>query len=133
MHNLCLATGVPGVRTIGEFPGAGRVEANISGSWSTICDDGWSLTEANVFCKQLGYSRATNFTTGPTTVDMFGVANRNQPIITGNVRCTGQETTIFDCPGFDPDAPTHCSTDHTQDAGVICLCMLHIQYFILLI
>ena len=116
-----LGTGVPGVRLIGKAPGAGRVEANINGYWSTVCDDGWSLTEADVVCKQLGFTRAINFTTGSTTVDMFGVANSKQPIITGNVNCIGQETSLSNCPGFDPNAPTQCSYNHTQDIGVICL------------
>lgn len=117
---------MPGVRIIGETPGAGRVEVNISGSWSTVCNNGWSLTETDVVCKQLGYTGAVNFTSGSTTVDMFGVADSKQSIITGNVSCTGNETSLFDCLGFDPNVPTQCSTDHTQDVGVICYCMLHL-------
>ena len=124
--DLCLATGVPGVRIIGEAPGAGRVEVNISGSWSTVCDDGWSLNETDVVCKQLGYAGATDFTTGSTTVDMFGVPDRNQSVITGDTRCVGNEATLFECPGFNPDTPTICSGDHTQDVGVICYCTLHL-------
>ena len=122
---LCLATGVPGVRIIGETPEAGRVEVNITGSWSTVCDDGWSLTEADVVCRQLGYSGATNFTTGQKTINLFGIADRSQSIISGNVKCTGDETTLLDCPSFDPNVPTQCSIDHTQDAGIICFCMLN--------
>jgi len=114
---------VSSVRIIGEAPGAGRVEVNISGSWSTVCDDGWSLTEADVVCRQLGYTGATSFTTGLTTVNMFGVADLDQSIVTGNVGCTGHETSLFNCPGFNPNTPTQCSLDHTEDAGVICFCM----------
>ena len=112
------------VRIIGEAPGAGRVEVNISGSWSTVCDDGWSLTEADVVCRQLGYTGATGFTSGLITNDMFGVADLEQAIITGNVGCTGHESTLFNCPGFNPNSPTQCSSDHTEDVGVICFCML---------
>ena len=89
-----------------------------------MCDDGWSFTETDVVCKQLGFTRATNFTTGSTTVDMFGVASRKQSIIAGSVGCTGQETSLFNCTGFDPNAPSQCTPDHTQDVGVTCFCTL---------
>ena len=129
MPFLSLATGVSSVRIIGgEIPGGGRVEVNINGSWSTVCDDGWSLTEADVVCRQLGYTGAADFTTGLTTNDMFGIADTEQSIVTGNVGCTGHETTLFSCPGFDPSAQTQCSSDHTEDAGVICFCMLSILH-----
>ena len=75
-------------------------------------------------CRQLGFGGATNFTTGSTTVDMFGVADIEQSIVTGNIGCTGQETSLFNCPGFDPNTPNQCSFDHTEDVGVICFGML---------
>ena len=121
-HCFYSATGVSSVRIIGDSPGAGRVEVNISGSWSTVCDDGWSLTEADVVCRQLGYTGATNFTTGVTTNNMFGIADQEQSIVTGNVGCTGHETTLFGCPGFNPNSPTLCASDHTEDVGVVCFC-----------
>ena len=62
---------------------------------------------------------------------MFGIADGEQSIITGNVGCTGHETSLFSCPGFDPAARTQCSSDHTEDAGVICFCMsCIIQYVV---
>ena len=33
----------------------GRVEMCSGGVWGTICDNGWSNTDARVVCRQLGY------------------------------------------------------------------------------
>ena len=35
----------------------GRVEVFINGIWGSICDNGWSLPEADVVCRELGHPR----------------------------------------------------------------------------
>ena len=35
----------------------GRVESCFDDQWETVCDDGWTESEASVACHQLGYPR----------------------------------------------------------------------------
>ena len=44
------------VRLVGGLSSSeGRAEIQYQGRWGTICDDDWSVEDAAVFCRMLGY------------------------------------------------------------------------------
>lgn len=58
-----LCTNVPSnlypVRLVdGMAPTEGRVELFYNGQWGSICDDHWSLVEADIVCRELGFPGA---------------------------------------------------------------------------
>ena len=89
----------------------GRVEVFYNGSWGTVCDDDWDMTDANVFCRSMGFGDAQNTTSGSSYGQGSGI------IAFDNVECNGTEPNIFDCQhkGYQ----VH-DCDHSKDAGVTC-------------
>ncbi|NXP49803.1 MARCO protein, partial [Heliornis fulica] len=93
---------------IAEGGRRGRVEVFHQGSWGTICDDGWSIPEAKVVCRMLGFTRA---------VSAFTATAGTGKIWLDDMDCRGTELSIFDC--SKPDwGVNNCS--HNEDAGVEC-------------
>ena len=39
-----------------SFQTSGRVELCVNGIWTSICDEHWDLKDAQVVCRQMGFS-----------------------------------------------------------------------------
>uniref|UniRef100_A0A1X7U210 SRCR domain-containing protein n=1 Tax=Amphimedon queenslandica TaxID=400682 RepID=A0A1X7U210_AMPQE len=94
----------------------GRVEVCSDSSWGTICNDFFDHADAQVFCRQLGYSAIGSVSVGPLNDNLH-----YYHII--DINCTGTESNIQDCPSNNL---TTCPTN--RDAGVSCNSISLINY-----
>nr|XP_014339300.1 PREDICTED: antigen WC1.1-like [Latimeria chalumnae] len=95
----------------GETNCSGRLEVWYSGSWGTVCDDSWDLTDAEVVCRQLGCGDAV---TVPQETE-FGKGKGR--IWLDEVSCRGKELVLQDCRS-SPWGQHDCS--HKEDVKVKC-------------
>ncbi|XP_077992416.1 lysyl oxidase homolog 3A-like [Glandiceps talaboti] len=98
--------------------GEGRVEIYHNGEWGTLCGHRLTMNTANVVCRELGFGTARE-----VFLTAAGFGQGTGPVWLEDVRCTGDENSILDCPylfwtngieSFDP----YCSNSH--DAGIKC-------------
>ena len=87
------------------------MEVYHNGEWGTVCDDGWDLNDAQVVCKELGFSNAVAATQGA-----FYGQGRGLVLLSG-LECVGTEWTIANCSHIR--GYFYCSRH--QDAGVKCV------------
>ncbi|NP_999762.1 scavenger receptor cysteine-rich protein type 12 precursor [Strongylocentrotus purpuratus] len=107
-------TTMPGmnIRIVGGgSPSEGRVEVLVGHRWGTVCDDLWDINDANVVCRELGYSAATSATSSAS----FGQGSGD--ILLDDLRCSGTESSLLTCPHRGVGVH-NCA--HSEDAGVVC-------------
>ncbi|XP_078539601.1 CD5 antigen-like isoform X1 [Lissotriton helveticus] len=71
----------------------GRVEIKHENRWGTVCDSDWDMKDAEVVCRQLNCGSASR---AETRNDIF--LNGVFPVWMSDVKCTGAEESLFDCP-----------------------------------
>ena len=91
---------------------SGRVEVCHNNEWGTVCDDFWGTADAQVACRQLGYSA-----TGATVLSASDIPDGTGQIWMDNVDCVGTESSLFNC--STNNLGSH-NCEHYEDAGVAC-------------
>ena len=89
----------------------GRVQFFYNDKWKPICASDFTIYDAHVVCQQLGFAGATSIATGTA----FGYPPTSDGM--REMKCTGHEFSVFDCPGSEPDKNTICFSSY---AGVYC-------------
>ena len=101
----------------GDCKGSGRVEVQLvdtPGLWMPICSHDWSLREANVICKMMGYKRALHAITN------YGGIELQAPAV-ANVTClTGLENHIHECNYMNAHPVLSCNVSK-ESVGVSCM------------
>ncbi len=98
----------------GTIDREGRVEICINETWGTVCDGAWSINDADVACRQLGYQ---SFNATPLYNSAFGGGIGR--VWLDELECTGSEGRLIDCPNPGFGVVDGC-TGHANDAGLRC-------------
>ncbi|VDH99035.1 Hypothetical predicted protein [Mytilus galloprovincialis] len=102
-----------GVRLVdGLKPYEGRVEVSHDGQWGTICNNGFTVNDARVICRMLGFE-----TENVTVYANATFGNGSSNIMMDNLKCIGNETHIAAC-SFTGWGKHKCQ--HNQDVSISC-------------
>ncbi|XP_072166777.1 scavenger receptor cysteine-rich domain-containing protein DMBT1-like [Diadema setosum] len=96
----------------GDAPWNGRVEIYDGYQWGTVCDDDWDDDDAEVVCRQLGYS-----ITDATALTSAYYGQGSGSIFLDNVDCYGSESLLTSC---THNGWGYNNCDHSEDAAVDC-------------
>ena len=113
----------------------GRVEVCSNFKWGTVCDDFWDTADAQVVCRQLGYS-----TYNATALSRAYFGEGTGSIHLDDVSCTGTESSLFSCSynsnhncGHHEDAGVRCSNSFITDVTPTPPCKLYVFHTVFMI
>ncbi|NWI21699.1 DMBT1 protein, partial [Crypturellus soui] len=90
---------------------AGRVEVLRDGTWGTVCDDNWGVSEGRVVCRQLGCGALLSIAHAARYGEGAG------RIWLDEVNCTGTEAALSEC---QVKSWGEHNCQHAEDASVEC-------------
>lgn len=111
------------VRIVGDpdptrYPLLGLAMLNVNGTWGTICNRGWSLKEAVVYCGMMGLIVVpSDWLATPTQTTLAPAYVQKLPVAAADVRCPDWATDIRDCE-MDVGPDQNCA--HTLDLYLKC-------------
>ena len=114
-HNVTVGVNSSVLRLVGgATPREGRIEVfdTMSKNWGTVCDDFWNRNNAEVVCRELGFSHPIG---SDYSTKRFGVGTGD--IGLSNVDCDGVENSLLDCRS---QKWNNNKCKHTEDVGVVC-------------
>lgn len=92
----------------------GLLEVHVNSRWGLVCDTRFSMTEAHVACKELGFAQGA--------IELLIGANGTQPndarFQMDAVDCSGFETSLKQCSHLGWGVHNNCSL--AQAVGVVC-------------
>ncbi|KAL7644494.1 UNVERIFIED_CONTAM: hypothetical protein RMT77_005326 [Armadillidium vulgare] len=102
----------------GKGPHEGNVQVLLKGRWGFICDDGFAWNEADLICKELGFSKSVKFTRN----NHFGKNSkswlRSSPLYWfSGLNCSSPAANILECTS---NGIGHHECSPIEIAGVIC-------------
>lgn len=96
----------------GSLEGQGRLEIFHSNQWGTICDQHFTVSDASVACRQLGFPGLLQVYSSAAFGEGEGVIWVSSP------NCTGKEARLADCSGIQFGLAQDCQ--HTNDVSILC-------------
>ena len=73
-------------------PWEGEIEVYYGGQWDSVCNADWDINDANVVCRELGFSGASSAEYSRATT------GRQADVILDGALCVGTEDHLLDCP-----------------------------------
>ncbi|XP_078146215.1 scavenger receptor cysteine-rich type 1 protein M130-like [Centroberyx gerrardi] len=109
--NLPLYTDCYKIKLVGPSRCSGRVEVFHRERWGSVCDDYWTIENADVVCREL------NCGTALEAKPRAHFGEGKEDIWMDDVQCTGHETSLIKCPHRE-FGDNNCG--HAEDASVVC-------------
>ena len=99
----------------GRSENVGRLEVRVDGVWGTVCSNSWDKDDADVACRQLGFSRAYI----PDGIGYYWLRITSLPIFFDGLNCNGNESYLWEC--ANNGIGVHHDCFHWKAVFLVCL------------